>query len=228
MNLNELENLYNQQNKLVIQRTTARDFLEQQLNDKENALALDVKLKDDNLKAHLYLRKQVIDNLQSAIETVNQIVTSVLKRVFGDDYTFALTYNEEALLKGERSGLNINCTITSKMEGDEMTTSVKDSRGGGLLETISVILRWAFLNYLGYNGAIILDESWSAVSADEKMINLVDFINAYTQETSSQIIFITHRAEMFGREASTINRVYKADGLSQIERISFEQIPDKL
>ena len=62
MNLNELENLYNQQNKLVIQRTTARDFLEQQLNDKENALALDVKLKDDNLKAHLYLRKQVIDN----------------------------------------------------------------------------------------------------------------------------------------------------------------------
>ena len=56
-----------------------------------------------------------------------------------------------------------------------ITTTIKDSRGGGLIEVMSVLLRLAFLNLSGYNGLVILDETWAAVSADNKMSALIDF-----------------------------------------------------
>ena len=96
--------------------------------------------------------------------------------MYGDDYDFGFLYNEKAQEKGEKVGFNLMPTITNTVNGKRVTTYSMDSRGGGILETISVFLRWVFIQMDGYRGPLILDESWSAVSADDKMEMLIDFI----------------------------------------------------
>ena len=73
---------------------------------------------------------------------------------------------------------------------------------------------------------MILDETFGAVSSDEKMINLNQFLKHYIEESDSQILFITHKAEVFGKYASKIYKVDKNDGVASISEISYTDILD--
>ena len=80
------------------------------------------------------------------------------------------------------------------------------------------------LKELNFRGIIILDETWVSVSADEKMINLIKFLNHYVDECDIQVLFITHRAEMFGKNANSILQVSKNDGIANVKKVSFDDI----
>jgi hypothetical protein len=224
MTLSELEQNYKKIEKIITHDKIMRDTALGILESKKLKLDQDVIAKDNNQFAALFLKARAAETRETAITIINEMVTVLIKKMYGDDYGFAFQLNFKALEKGEKVGFNITATITSKMGDDIITTTSIDSRGGGLYETISVLLRWAFLKYHSYNGAILLDETWVSVSADSKMDNLINFINPYIKDTESQVILITHRAEMFGKEASSIHVVSKQDGISQTDTVDYDDV----
>ena len=142
------------------------------------------------------------------------MLTLAIKSIYGIDYEFSFEYNDKAIEKGERGAFNITPSISSGLGENRFTTSI-GARGGGLKEVISVLLRLAFLKFYGYKGVIVLDETWSSLSADMKMDNLIEFMESYIEETDIQIVFITHRAEMFGKIAKKIILVSKDSSSSE-------------
>lgn len=204
----------------------SRKQLQEEITSKTEQLENVKILKDKNNRAMLYLKARAADTRKSSLEAINGMITSALTSMYSEDYRFFFDYNEKALEQGEKSGYNITPKISSMMEGEIVTTGIIGSRGGGLCEIISVLLRWAFLKYLNQNSTMILDETFGAVSSDEKMINLNQFLKHYIEESGSQILFITHKAEVFGKYASKIYKVDKNDGVASISEISYTDILD--
>ena len=227
MNRSELEKDYKALAKEINQRVFARDTLIKNINDKKDQLESDILEKAHQQKASIFFKSKAQDTREGYLKTINSNLSHLLQRMYGEDYAFGFQNNEKAQEKGEKVGFNLNPTITNTVNGKRVTTFSMDSRGGGILETISVFLRWVFIQLDGYIGPLILDESWSAVSADDKMEMLIEFIRQYIDETDSQLIFVSHRAENFGKIANKIFLVEKENGVAKSSETTYEEIVEK-
>jgi hypothetical protein len=178
-------------------------------------------------KASILLKAQAAETREATIGTIESMISLAMKSIYGFDYEFSFKYNDKAIEKGERGAFNITPSVTSGLGDNRITTSIS-ARGGGLKEVISVLLRLAFLKFYGYRGVIVLDETWSSLSADMKMDNLIEFMDSYIEETDIQIIFITHRAEMFGKIAKKIIYVSKdsASSESSVAEMKYDDMLD--
>ena len=227
MTRSELEKEYKALEKEISQLKFTRDALIKTIEEKKKQLEDDIAEKANLQKASIFYKSKAQNTREGCITTVNQNTSPLIKRMYGVDYDFGFFYDEKAQEKGEKMGFNLMPTITNTVNGKRVTTYSMDSRGGGIIETISVFLRWAFLQMNGYKGPLILDEAWSAVSADDKMETLINFIKEYVEITDSQLIFVTHRAENFGKIANVIYLVQKEDGVARSSEISYEEIVEK-
>ena len=170
MNLNDLKDSYNQLDRnlefLSKQRKTDSDRLaklEIEMNDAKTKKA-------NTQKAEILLMSKATEIRDSAIDTIESIVTTGIKFIYGDDYRVQFDKHEEQREDGNKSGFKIGFQIVSDTENGELVTGIND-RGGGLAEVTSSLVRFAFLKMKNHDGFILLDESWSAVSADLKMQN---------------------------------------------------------
>lgn len=224
MTLDDIKDKFDKIDLSIKQKVFNREQLQNQLNAEKAKLENCKSTRSIANMSSLFLKSRAYNVRKNSIDIVNQIVTDAMKPMYGDDYEFMLAINEDKLAKGERSGFNIKPTIISDIDGKRIATSVENARGGGVTEIVSVILRFAFLKLVDYNGLIVLDETWASVSADEKMTNLIDFLTYYTKEADIQVLFITHRAEMFGKNADNILKVNKINGLAKVSKISYQDI----
>lgn len=224
MDLDTLNNQFDTLDREINHQVFKRNQLKEQLKTKYENLE-DLRLKRAAVnKSSLFVKSRAYNVRKNSTDITGQMVSDALKPMYGEDYEFSFAYNEDKLAKGERSGFNIQPTIISDIDGIRMATSVQNARGGGLVEVVSVLLRFAFLKLLNYNGLIVLDETWASVSADEKMVNLIDFLNDYVKEADIQVLFITHRAEMFGKSADNILKVSKTNGIAKVTNITYNDI----
>jgi hypothetical protein len=226
MNLIDLKTKYNaldrelefltKQRKIDVERLSK---LEQEMNDAKNK-------KSNTQKAEILLMSKATEIRDSAIDTIESIVTTGIKFIYGDDYRVQFDKHEEQREDGNKSGFKIGFQIVSETENGELVTGIND-RGGGLAEVTSSLVRFAFLKMKNHDGFILLDESWSAVSADSKMQNLIEFIAHYVKENDLQLILNTHRAEMFGKIADNILRVQKLNGVAKVSKVTYETIQEE-
>ena len=187
------------------------------------------KLKTDKTytqKAEVMMISKATEIRDSAIDTIESIVTLGVKFIYGDDYRVQFNKHEGQREQGQKSGYNITFEIVSISNGEELVTGI-DDRGGGLLEVASALTRLAFLKMKKHDAFIILDESWSAVSADSKMENLIEFIKYHVEENDLQLILNTHRQEIFGKIANKIIRVTKKDGISNMLPVTYDVIQEE-
>ncbi len=226
MNLSDLKTKYNALDRelefLSKQRKIDTDRLsklEQEMNDAKNK-------KSNTQKAEILLMSKATEIRDSAIDTIESIVTTGIKFIYGDDYRVQFDKHEEQREDGNKSGFKIGFQIVSETENGELITGIND-RGGGLAEVTSSLVRFAFLKMKNHDGFILLDESWSAVSADSKMQNLIEFIAHYVKENDLQLILNTHRAEMFGKIADNILRVQKLNGVAKVSKVTYETIQEE-
>ena len=224
MTLADLENELYAKEKIIDRQKYDRDKLKEQIKDYENELDSLTTKKNNIGSSIIFLKKIAAEARNESCEKINVLTSEALKSIYGNDYSFNLTYNEEALEQGERSGFKITPKIGSLIGDNELVTSIQNSRGGGLIETISVLLRFACIELIEYNGPIILDETWASVSADHKMEKLIEFLEQYKDLSDKQIIFITHRAEMFGKIADNILHVKKNEGVADVTQIDYDDI----
>lgn len=209
------------------------DFLEKQKKldtdrlDKIKITLDDLKKnKSDTQKAEMMLIAKTTEIRDTAIDTIESIVTLGVKFIYGADYRVQFNKHEDLREQGQKSGFNITFEIVSGPSDDELITGI-DDRGGGLLEVASALTRLAFLKMKKHDAFIILDESWSAVSADSKMENLIEFIKYHVEENDLQLILNTHRQEIFGKIANKIIRVTKEDGIAKMTPVTYDVIQEE-
>jgi DNA repair exonuclease SbcCD ATPase subunit len=193
------------------------------LNTQLEKLKLD---KTYTQKAEVMMISKATEIRDSAIDTIESIVTLGVKFIYGDDYRVQFNKHEEQREQGQKSGFNISFEIVSNSNGEELVPGI-DDRGGGLLEVASALTRLAFLKMKKHDAFIILDESWSAVSADSKMENLIEFIKYHVEENDLQLILNTHRQEIFGKIANKIIRVTKKDGIANMTPVTYDVIQEE-
>lgn len=228
MDLSEIKKSSLSIEKDLMKKEIKRDELIKQIESKNEEMLEIQSTKDKTNRAGLFLKSKAHDTRKKSCESIDEMITKAIKMIYGEDYSFNLKYKDTSGEINSKSSFNIIPSITSNQEGQMITTTIKDSRGGGLIEVMSVLLRLAFLNLSGYNGLVILDETWAAVSADNKMSALIDFFEGYIKSSKAQIILITHRAEMFGKIADNILHVKKEDGLANVRSISYQEYLEEL
>ena len=225
MEINEfklkIKSLEKELNTLQINKEFDENELEKELKNLE-----DYKLQKTNKdKANLLLKSKAAETRKNVIGAIEQMISQALQSIYDPTYEFSFKLNEKAIEKGERNAWNITPSVSSGSGTNRITTTI-NSRGGGLSEVISVLLRLAFLKFYNYKGAVFLDECWASVSADDKMDNLIEFMKYYLDETDIQLVLITHRAEMFGKIAKKINLVTKdsEESISTVTELTYDNM----
>lgn len=174
--------------------------------------------------AQLFLLSEITERRQEAIESIEKMSTVALQMVYGKGYALKFNTYEEKRKEGA-ANFKMDINILSPFGDDVLITGLKGERGGGVVEIVAFALRMAALNWLNYDGPIVLDEAYKSMSNDDKLKSVAAFIREITDYTDRQVIFATHRAEVFGKVANQVIKVSNTDGLSSCE-IGHEDITD--
>ena len=225
MDLLEIKKECNKIERNLIALEVERDALLALLEEQElKLLELETK-KDRCKKGQIFLRLKAADTRIQALASIEEIVTAGLQEICGEDYIFSLDMKEVSSKEGENTGLfTILPCIEKVIDGKRVKRPIKGSNGGGVLEIISVLLRFAFGTYNNYNSIYVLDEALSAVSKDGVMEKLLIFLDRYITELGLQVILITHSAEKFSQISSLNYLVYKEDGIAKMKLVTRDDI----
>jgi len=197
----------------IAQKKGIRERIEQQCSSLK--LKIDTENDDARTKkdAHLLLLAFISQRRETAIESIENTATYALKAVCGDDYQVHFLRNED---KKNSAAFKMEIGIESNFDDSKVITGLKDERGGGVVETCSFGLRIAALEWLGYDGPLILDEAYKSVSSDDKIVNVAKLLKMYVESSKRQIIFATHKADVFEEYADHVIYVTKENGNSKV------------
>lgn len=191
----------------------AKDRLDTQCENLKNKLDFNLKQSKIKKDSHLFLLAFIAQRREEAIVSIENSGTYALRAIYNDDRKLVFLRNEE---KKSTAAFKMEIGIESDLEGSKIITGLKDERGGGVCETSSFALRIAALEWLGYTGPLILDEAYKSISSDEKLDNVAQFLQQYVKVSGRQVIFATHKADVFGDYADNSIYVSQKNGISQI------------
>lgn len=229
MTIVELESIYEDlKEKLIIEETQYKTLVSQIDQIKQDIADLEED-KSNHKHAHVFLKLKAADTRKKAIEAIEAIVTLGIKQIYGEDYSFMFKmkdYNTKDV--GEQ---NYNYTITPSigcLHGGEFCEFPLTSCGGGLGETVSMLIRLAVIEYKQFKGMIALDESLSGLSADDKLNQLISFFDNYIRDSELQFMVITHRPVEFA-QISNKNFIVSRDseddaGIARVRPVSYEEL----
>lgn len=229
MTIAELESIYEDlKEKLIIEETQYKTLVSQIDQIKQDIADLEED-KSNHKHAHVFLKLKAADTRKKAIEAIEAIVTLGIKQIYGEDYSFMFKmkdYNTKDV--GEQ---NYNYTITPSigcLHGGEFCEFPLTSCGGGLGETVSMLIRLAVIEYKQFKGMIALDESLSGLSADDKLDQLILFFDNYIRDSELQFMVITHRPVEFA-QISNKNFIVSRDseddaGIARVRPVSYEEL----
>lgn len=229
MTIAELESIYEDlKEKLIIEETQYKTLVSQIDQIKQDIADLEED-KSNHKHAHVFLKLKAADTRKKAIEAIEAIVTLGIKQIYGEDYSFMFKmkdYNTKDV--GEQ---NYNYTITPSigcLHGGEFCEFPLTSCGGGLGETVSMLIRLAVIEYKQFKGMIALDESLSGLSADDKLNQLISFFDNYIRDSELQFMVITHRPVEFA-QISNKNFIVSRDseddaGIARVRPVSYEEL----
>ena len=145
---------------------------------------------------------------------VESLVTNCLQYIFENNTEFEIKIEE---LYGKP---NAEFYVLTKMEEGIIKTKPELSRGGGVVDIISLALRIAFLQIYkpAIEGPLILDEPAKHVS-EEYIFNVADFLKRSAELFNRQIIMVTHNNHLSSIGAKAY-KVYMKGTESHIEKIT--------
>lgn len=154
-------------------RKGQRDNLEEQKKRKQ-ARVEELQNQVDNLRqvARLFSLAGEYARRESR-QTIEKLVTSALQMVFQADHVFHVDYDE----RGDRAEADF--AVSSTYGGDRMVRNdPRESRGGGIIDVISLALRVALLETARpvMEGPLILDEPGKHVS-EQHVRQVAEFLN---------------------------------------------------
>lgn len=158
----------------------------------------------------LFQKTSVFAREQAKVQ-IESLVTKCLQYVFNTNIKFVIEIEEL------RNKANAEFYIIT--EADEMVIKTKpeQSRGGGVVDIVSLALRIAFLQIHKppIDGPLLLDEPAKHVS-DDYIYNVGDFLQQTSDMFNRQILMVTHNQHL----AALGNKVYNVDLVGSTSRLT--------
>jgi len=166
--------------------------------------------------------EQVIVLLQQTAEhartqakaQIEMLVTNTLRAVFGDEYRFQIDLVEKA------GRPEAEFYVFSRYNGEELQSRPQESRGGGVVDVVSLGLRIAMLETYRprLEGPLILDEPAKHVS-DEFIAPTAQFLHMISQYFRRQVIMVTHNPHL-AETAEVAYQIILRDGASTVSHVN--------
>lgn len=152
-----------------------------------------------------------------AKERLENIVTNALRYIFGENFYFIIELGSH----GDKPIAEFY--VATEQNGVLVKNKPQDSRGGGIVDIVSLALRMAFLELHQnprINGPIILDEPGKHVD-EESAVHLAMFVKEMSTFFNRQIIMVTHQP-LLADIADRAFRVELRQHSSHVFRLGFD------
>lgn len=163
------------------------------------------------LEQVIVLLKETSDHArEQARQAIEGLVAHSLRNVFGPEFGFRIE------LKDTVGRPQAEFYVTSSLAGERLETRPEDSRGGGVVDVVSLGLRVAMLETYrpGLDGALVLDEPAKHVS-DDYIQAVAIFLKEVANHFNRQVLMVTHNQHL----AATADRSFHVtlrDGVSRV------------
>ena len=190
MNIDDLTALENSMNELksyLSKESGKREKIIEEINDSSKKI-IEINANIELLeKVNILLQKTSEFAREQAKTQIEILVTNCLQYVFESNIEFKIEIEE---LYGKP---NAEFYVITNADGCIIKTKPELSRGGGVVDIISLALRIAFLQVHKplVEGPLILDEPAKHVSEDF-IFNVADFLKKTSEMFNRQIIMVTH------------------------------------
>ena len=167
-------------------------------------------------KVKLLLQKTSEFARDQAKNQIESLVTNCLQYIFENNIEFEIEIGE---LYGKP---NAEFYVTTNKNNLTIKTKPEQSRGGGIIDILSLALRIAFIQVHKpeIEGPLILDEPAKHVSEDY-IFNVADFLKRTSEMFERQIIMVTHNNHLSSIAANTY-KVNMKDAISILEKITLD------
>ncbi len=185
--INSLENELSKLKDYISKQEGKREKLIEQLDD-NNSRMKEINAEIDKLeKVSILFQKTSEFAREQAKKQIETLVTKCLQYVFESDIEFVIEIEEM------RNKANAEFYVINETEDMIIKTKPELSRGGGVVDIISLALRIAFLEIHKpqIQGPLILDEPAKHVSEDY-IFNVGDFLRQTSEMFNRQVIMVTH------------------------------------
>ncbi|MFC0558531.1 ATP-binding protein [Halalkalibacter alkalisediminis] len=190
-----------------------RALLEEQLAEKISELDSYFETIDIYEKARVLLQQSAEYAREQAKQQIETLVTNALQYVFGPLFSFQIELEEH----GNKAVAEFY--VVSEYEGVKVKTRPQDSRGGGVVDIVTLALRVALIETVQprREGPLLLDEPGKHVSGDY-VLYLYEFLKSLSTMFNRQIIMITHNYHL-AQSGDLAYEVSIRDGVSEVTKI---------
>lgn len=188
MQINEIKEFIDETNKEIISDEVKKEMLEKKIEELKNSIS------DSNDSIELYT--QTILLLNHAIQYARQQSKNIIENIVTLCLRYVFKTNIRFIIKDEMSqkSTGMEFYVTDEYGNTDNLTKPEDSRGGGIVDVVSLGLRLSISEILTRNGIlgpIILDEPAKYVSK-EYIPNVGLYLKGFSEEYDRQIIMVTH------------------------------------
>lgn len=208
--INSLAKQLEEMKKVYLVNKTKRDELLEQKKLIEKKLET-IRENSDLLEQVRILLHQTSEySREQARQQVEWLVTNALQAIFGGEIEFKIELGEN------RNRPEAEFYVVSHYDGVELKVKPQDARGGGIVDVVSLALRFAILHLFQppIGGPIILDEPAKHVS-EEYIASVAQFLKNVSSYFQRQVVMVTHN-NYLSEMADTAYRVELRDGKSQV------------
>ncbi len=206
-----LENYISESKDFLSREKGKSDKLKEQLkNNKMKLKQVEMELELLN-KVSILFQKTAEFAREQAKTQVESLVSKCLQFIFESNLEFLIEIEE---LRGKA---NADFYVVSESDDIVIKTKPELSRGGGIVDIVSLALRIAFLqtHKPKIQGPLILDEPAKHVS-DDYIYNVANFLKETSDLFNRQIIMVTHNKHL----ASIGSNAYRVDLKNLISNVS--------
>ncbi|MCD1147005.1 ATPase [Peptoniphilus sp. KCTC 25270] len=216
MNYDELNQSFQRLNLFVEREEGKRQILEEQLYQLNQSMANEQE-REILLESVVLLFQRVADYARTQAKSqIEDLVTKCLQFILENDIEFIVEFSESRGLP------SASFYTKSNYESYSVKTRPELSKGGGIVDIISIALRIAFLEIHKprLEGPLFLDEPGKHVSNDY-IYNLGEFLRECSVLFDRQIIMVTHN-DYLAQICDSSFKVIIKNGISQVEKIPID------
>jgi DNA repair exonuclease SbcCD ATPase subunit len=186
-NINLLDSELSKLKDYISREEGKKEKLVEQLNDNKTKIKATINEIEKLEKVTIIFQKTSVFAREQAKKQIETLVTKCLQYVFESNIEFIIEIEEL------RNKANAEFYVINEVDDIIIKTKPELSRGGGVVDIISLALRIAFLQIHKpqIQGPLILDEPAKHVS-EEYIFNVGDFLKQTSEMFNRQIIMVTH------------------------------------